>query len=72
MHAGMHTLHYITLQYITLHYITLHDITLHYIHIYIIIYIYPMDPWPLSEKVLNPPNYSKLYPKHFLRRYLDP
>ena len=26
----------------------------------------------LSEKVLNPPNYSKLYPKHFLRRYLDP
>ena len=26
----------------------------------------------LSEKVLKPPNYSKLYPKHFLRRYLDP
>ena len=26
----------------------------------------------LSEKVLNSPNYSKLYPKHFLRRYLDP
>jgi hypothetical protein len=26
----------------------------------------------LSEKVLNPPNYSKLYPKHFPRRYLDP
>ena len=23
----------------------------------------------LSEKVLDPPNYSKLYPKHFLRRY---
>ena len=23
----------------------------------------------LSEKVLKPPNYSKLYPKHFLRRY---
>ena len=26
----------------------------------------------LSEKVLNPPNYSKSYLKHFLRRYLDP
>jgi len=26
----------------------------------------------LSEKVLNPPNYSKLYPKYFLRRHLDP
>ena len=26
----------------------------------------PMDPWPLSEKVLKPPNHSKLYPKHFL------
>ena len=26
----------------------------------------------MSEMVLNPPNYSKLYPKHFLRRYLDP
>ena len=26
----------------------------------------------LSEKVLKPPNHSKLYPKHFLRRYLDP
>ena len=26
----------------------------------------------LSEKVLNPPNYSKLYPKYFLRSYLDP
>ena len=26
----------------------------------------------MSEKVLNPPNHSKLYPKHFLRRYLDP
>ena len=26
----------------------------------------------LSEKVLNPPNDSKLFPKHFLRRYLDP
>ena len=25
----------------------------------------------LSEKVLNPPNYCKLYPQHFLRRYLD-
>ena len=23
----------------------------------------------LSEKVLNPQNYSKLYPKHFLRRW---
>ena len=23
----------------------------------------------LSEKVTNPPNYSKLYPKQFLRRY---
>ena len=30
------------------------------------------DVQTLSEKVLNPPHYSKLYPKHFLRRYLDP
>ena len=26
----------------------------------------------VSEKVLNLPNYSKSYPKHFSRRYLDP
>ena len=38
-----------------------------YIYIYISLLIQT-----LSEKVLNPPNYSKLYPKHFLRRYLDP
>jgi hypothetical protein len=28
---------------------------------------HPMDP--NTEKVLKPQNYSKLYPKHFLRRY---
>jgi hypothetical protein len=33
-------------------------------------FTYPMDP--NTEKVLNPPNYSKLYTEHFLRRYLDP
>ena len=40
----------------------------------IYIYIIYISLWiqTLSEKVLNPPNYSKLYPKHFLRRYLDP
>ena len=35
-------------------------------------YIYTLWIQTLSEKVLKPPNYSKLYPKHFLRRYLDP
>ena len=43
-------------------------------HFYTFLYIYIYTLWiqTLSEKVLNPPNYSKLYPKHFLRRYLDP
>ena len=39
-----------------------------------LVYMFIINLWiqTLSEKVLNPPNYSKLYPKHFLRRYLDP
>ena len=37
-----------------------------------IVYSYALWIQTLSEKVLNPPNYSKLYPKHFLSRYLDP
>ena len=37
-----------------------------YIHTYI---IYILWIQTLSEKVLKPPNYSKWYPKHFLRRY---
>ena len=36
-------------------------------HIYIY-YVYIMSLWiqTLCEKVLNSPNYSKIYPKHFL------
>ena len=49
-----------------------------YIYIYIIIYykyvllsshVWDLGIQTLSEGVLNPPNYSKLYPKRFLRRY---
>ena len=35
------------------------------------IYIYTVWIQTLSEKVRKPPIFSKLYPKHFLRRYLD-
>ena len=38
-------------------------------YIYIHIYIYPMDPNTSWEGTKYPP---KSYPKHFLRRYLDP
>ena len=37
--------------------------------VYMYVYIYTLWIQTLSEKVLNPPNDSKLFPKHFLRRY---
>ena len=45
-----------------------------YLLSYQYLYQYILSLWiqTLSEKVLKPPNYSKLYSKHFLRRYLDP
>ena len=36
------------------------------------LYTFPMDPSTVWEGTKNYPNYSKLCPKHFLRRYLDP